>query len=112
MMRKGHSVQTSAKEKAKSSLEGADMGPMLMSASTHTWNPLKKLPRNMKCPCLSGKKFKTCCMIKLPTLVTKEAAARYRAQMAKPDLVFVTAENRELLAQMEQRATEKTAQNQ
>lgn len=30
------------------------------------WNPLLKSPRNGPCGCGSGRKFKTCCLGKLP----------------------------------------------
>jgi hypothetical protein len=60
-----------------------------------TWNPLLKLPRNRQCPCLSGKKFKACCLDTLPRVVTEKDARRYAVQMAKPDLVFLTKENEE-----------------
>ena len=59
------------------------------------WNPLRELPRNRKCPCLSGKKFKVCHLSILPKVVTTADAENYRAQMEKPD--FQTPENKELL---------------
>src|SRR5581483_4355822 len=37
-------------------------------------NPLLKIPRNSRCPCQSGKKFKACCLVKIPTAVTTEQA--------------------------------------
>lgn len=60
-----------------------------------TWNPLLKYPRNNKCPCLSGKKFKTCCLGLLPRVVSLAAAQDYQKQMEAPDLVFLTKENQE-----------------
>jgi hypothetical protein len=35
-------------------------------------NPICGLPRNSPCPCASGKKFKKCCLSKVPRAVTKE----------------------------------------
>jgi len=40
----------------------------------YAYNPLKKLARNMPCPCKSGKKFKKCCLLTLPEAVKKETA--------------------------------------
>lgn len=57
------------------------------------WNPLRTLPRNIPCPCLSGRKFKTCCLIKLPPVVPAKDAEAFLEQMSKPDLVFLTKEN-------------------
>lgn len=34
-------------------------------------NPLLDLPRNMKCPCHSGKKFKVCCLIDTKLYIEK-----------------------------------------
>jgi hypothetical protein len=59
------------------------------------WNPLLTLPRNRPCPCLSGKKFKVCCIGHLPKVVPEKLADEYREQMNKPDLVFLTPENQE-----------------
>lgn len=57
------------------------------------WNPLFKLPRNRPCPCQSGRKFKACCLPRLPKAVPIEEAKAYADQMTKPDLVFLTKEN-------------------
>lgn len=57
------------------------------------WNPLLNLPRNRPCPCLSGKKFKACCLNKLPRAVPESLAKQYVEQMGKPDLIFLTKEN-------------------
>lgn len=57
------------------------------------WNPLLTLPRNRPCPCLSGLKFKACCLHKLVKAVTPEVAKSYREQMSAPDLVFITQDN-------------------
>lgn len=61
----------------------------------YQWNPLLGLPRNKPCPCLSGKRFKACCLGRLPKVVADAVAKQYREQMAKPDLVFLTRENQE-----------------
>jgi hypothetical protein len=57
------------------------------------WNPLLTLPPNRPCPCLSGLKFKRCCRRRLPRVVREDVAKAYRAEMAKPDLIFRTPEN-------------------
>jgi hypothetical protein len=59
------------------------------------WNPLRKLPPNRECPCLSGKKFKACCLDVLAPVVSIEIGKHFEAQMLKPDLVFMTADNKE-----------------
>lgn len=43
----------------------------------HTWNPLVRLPRNMQCPCFSGKKFKKCCLPVTPKIIAKEVLKNY-----------------------------------
>lgn len=58
-----------------------------------TWNPLRKLPRNMSCPCLSGKKFKVCCLNTLLPVVKAEDAKQYEEQMSREFLVFATKDN-------------------
>ena len=37
------------------------------------WNPLKKGFRNEMCPCGSGQRFKTCCQLKMPWLISRTA---------------------------------------
>lgn len=64
------------------------------------FNPLRALPRNSLCPCKSGKKFKSCHLRLLPEIVTEETAAKYREQMLKPDLVFITNENQAQIAEL------------
>lgn len=64
------------------------------------WNPLLTLPRNRPCPCLSGKKFKACCLNRLPKAIPEKLVSIYREQMSKPDLVFVTPTNQEKLKAM------------
>jgi hypothetical protein len=66
----------------------------------YTHNPLLKLSRNMLCPCLSGKKFKACCLGALPRLVTVREAEIYSEAMLKPDLVFQTPANKEKLEKL------------
>lgn len=61
------------------------------------WNPLRKLPKNMACPCLSGKKFKACCLPKLQPAVPIEVAETYKNQIASGELVFLTPENQHKL---------------
>ena len=64
-----------------------------------TWNPLLRLPRNLPCPCRSGKKFKTCHLNKLPQVVPQNVADSYEQAMKLPGgPTFVTQENeKELL---------------
>jgi len=49
-------------------------------------NPITKLPRNMRCPCHSGKRFKACCLLDTPPYVPTENLeiwdATYRSAMA------------------------------
>lgn len=47
----------------------------------HAWNPLLKIPRNMKCPCGSDKKYKLCHLPTMPRAVPEKLAAEYRAAM-------------------------------
>lgn len=59
----------------------------------YQWNPMRQLPRNMPCPCRSGRKFKRCCLKQMPIAVPAAVADDYRKQMAAPDLVFITHQN-------------------
>jgi hypothetical protein len=65
-----------------------------------TWNPLRTLDPNRKCPCQSGIKFKKCCLDKLAPVVTVKEAENYRLQMSKPDLVFLNDKNEEKIKHM------------
>ncbi len=62
-----------------------------------TANPLLKFPRNSPCPCRSLRKFKACCLLKLPQAVSLADAEKYKTQMESPNLTFVTEENKETL---------------
>lgn len=62
------------------------------------WNPLLTLPRNIPCPCRSGKKFKACHLNMLPRVIPEKFAKRYREQMRAKDLVFLTKENEKEIA--------------
>jgi hypothetical protein len=62
-----------------------------------TYNPLLKFPRNSPCPCRSGKKFKQCCLTRIPQIVKVEDAKSFKEQMSRPNLTFVTEENKETL---------------
>jgi len=63
----------------------------------------------MPCPCLSGKKFKKCCLPTLPMAVSENEAKHHLEQMSKPDLVFMTADNQDRLKElMANRAKEKS----
>ena len=48
----------------------------LVPASGMTWNPLLKYPPNNLCPCLSGKKFKKCCLPKVKKVIPNELAEK------------------------------------
>ena len=65
------------------------MGP----APGFKFNPLLRLPRKMPCPCQSQKKFKTCCLPKLPPVIRSEDAEMIEAQMGRPNLTFVFEES-------------------
>lgn len=56
------------------------------------FNPLRKLPVNMPCPCMSGKKFKKCHLDLLPLVVPKKLAESYKYHMQAPNLKFVDGE--------------------
>ena len=47
----------------------------------YAWNPLKKFPRNVKCFCGSGKKFKNCCLSKLRDIVDTKTAREIKKGM-------------------------------
>ena len=42
------------------------------------WNPLLKLPRNMACPCKSGKKWKVCCLPVTKHVIPRDAFDEYQ----------------------------------
>lgn len=44
------------------------------------WNPVQKYPRNEKCPCNSGKKFKKCCMEKIAPCIKTEIANQMKGK--------------------------------
>lgn len=73
------------------------------------WNPLLKLARNRPCPCLSNRKFKQCCLNKLPKAIPESLAKDYREQMAKPDLIFITKENEERVKHLSKSVTADSA---
>lgn len=51
------------------------------------WNPLLKIPRNQKCPCDSGKKFKHCHLINMPRAIPEKFAHEYVATMKNVELL-------------------------
>lgn len=53
----------------------------------YVWNPLLKFPRNLPCPCDSGKKFKACHLSQLPPVVPPKAAEQIREAMRMPEAV-------------------------
>ena len=58
-------------------LERRSLGPDLGMA----WNPMRDYPRNMACFCLSGKKFKNCCISKLEDCIPAENVKALKAQL-------------------------------
>lgn len=73
------------------------------------WNPLRQLPRNMLCPCQSGKKFKACHLQKLPLAVPTAVAESFREQMRKPALIFKTEENKDMFPDAEPSSSDLSA---
>ena len=97
-------MSTSQEIEQNSNLESADKTQTTVSLRLrqyqlqegHQWNPLKTLPRNMKCPCLSGKKFKNCHLKLLPEVVTEKEAKFYSSiLMSGTMLKFVEAKAKE-----------------
>jgi len=73
--------------KSLTSREKKRMDPTRMAMSPKPgfiWNSLKKLPRNMPCPCQSGKKFKACHLNMLPPVVPEKIAKSYIEAMKRP----------------------------
>jgi len=54
------------------------------------WNPLLSLPRNMPCPCGSGRKFKLCHLLTLPKAIPFSMAAQYRKVVKQADEIHFT----------------------
>lgn len=69
----------------------------------YVWNPLIGLPRNQACPCMSGKKFKACCLKTMQRTIPAEKLDEYEAQMKQPNLFFITHENFPIYAAAELR---------
>lgn len=40
------------------------------------WNPLIKFPRNAKCPCGNGKKYKKCHLLNMPRMLPASAVRK------------------------------------
>lgn len=56
----------------------------------YSWNPLLKIPRNMACPCKSGKKFKACHLDKLPRAIPTKIADQFKRDLKQIErVVFV-----------------------
>jgi len=58
-------------------LFGVDVAPAIVT------NPLLKWPRNFKCVCGSGKKFKSCCLKTLARNVTAADAIKINEKLDK-----------------------------
>lgn len=99
--------KTTQDEGQTSSTDSAESSPPLPSAGEkrafmrplpgYVWNPLLKYPRNNQCPCLSGLKFKRCCLPNLPQAVNEQDGKKYSEQMKLPKLIFMTEKNKEML---------------
>jgi hypothetical protein len=59
------------------------------------WNPLLGLPRNMPCPCDSGKKYKHCHLLTMPRAIPIKLAMEYKAGMKNPFAVKFTEDKHE-----------------
>lgn len=74
--------QAAEREIAKQSKQGGRVKKTIYTPiEGHAWNPLLELPRNMVCPCESGKKFKHCHLRTLPVVVTEGTAGDYKRAM-------------------------------
>lgn len=49
----------------------------------YVWNPCAGLPRNMLCPCFSGKKFKKCCGPDTPRIIARDDLKTWTETFAK-----------------------------
>ena len=99
--------QSNEQETPSNSTERAESNlKYRMPAPGFVWNPILKVERNRQCPCMSGKKFKRCCLPKLPICVPKDVAAKYKAEMSKPDFIFLTEENKPLIEKWKNQKTE------
>jgi hypothetical protein len=47
---------------------------VLVPKKGYTENPMLEFPRNDRCPCDSGKKFKKCCYLKQQLFIDQEVA--------------------------------------
>lgn len=56
-------------------------------------NPLRELPRNMRCPCGSGNKFKDCHLDEMPHVLPTHLADKYRPALKRPELIQFTEED-------------------
>lgn len=61
----------------------------------YAYNPSLKLPRNSKCRCDSGFKFKDCCLNRIPRYVTEAQADKIKKDMQHPDFKFVLYDKRQ-----------------
>lgn len=55
--------------KEKQEKKAAKKAPLYAPMKGYEWNKMRSLPRNGPCICDSGKKFKKCCLDKLPPVV-------------------------------------------
>lgn len=55
---------------------------VFMPQEGHVWNPMRDYPRNARCTCGSGKKWKVCCSSKVPETIPAERAKNLRALVA------------------------------
>ncbi len=55
-----------------------------------TINPLLSIPRNLPCPCDSGRKYKKCHLPTMPYYISQSLAATYQKAMNMPHLIQFT----------------------
>lgn len=63
------------------------MGVIYKLKEGFAWNPLLKIPRNVPCPCDSGKKFKACHLLSMPRVVPQSLADEYKKGMAHVEII-------------------------
>ena len=69
----GAYMETPNIKKLEEAIEKQKAKPMgYVPPEGYVWNPLRAYPRNLFCPCTSGKKFKKCCLPKMPATVKAE----------------------------------------
>lgn len=60
----------------------------------YAYNPTLSLPRNSRCRCGSGDKFKDCCLPRIPRYIPIDVAEEYKKHMQHPDFKFILYDKR------------------